>query len=55
MCLYNLGDRYRLVEPEDRLWGSTDANGTWSGLVGQALYRRARRYFFSLFIYVFGA
>jgi len=30
------------VEPQDKSWGSADANGTWRGLVGMALYRKVR-------------
>ena len=36
----NYFSSYSLKEPEDRSWGSADANGTWSGLVGMALYNK---------------
>ncbi len=34
---------YSLVEPQDKSWGSADANGTWRGLVGMALYRKVSK------------
>ena len=33
--------RYKLINPQDGAWGKPDENGTWSGLVGHALYGKA--------------
>ena len=32
---------YNIVNPPDGAWGSPDENGTWSGLIGHALYGKS--------------
>ena len=32
---------YKIVNPPDGAWGSPDENGTWSGLIGHALYGKS--------------
>ena len=34
-------NRYKLINPPDGAWGKPDENGTWSGLVGHALYGKS--------------
>ena len=34
-------NRYQLISPPDGAWGKRDENGTWSGLVGHALYGKS--------------
>ena len=32
---------YHIINPPDGAWGSPDENGTWSGLIGHALYGKS--------------
>ena len=32
---------YHLINPPDGAWGSPDESGTWSGLIGHALYGKS--------------
>ena len=37
----NLPARYHLINPPDGAWGRPDENGTWSGLIGHAMYGKS--------------